>query len=127
MVTFTFDNPAGTYDRINGTGTLTLDPGLFITVNGFNGYTPMLADVWTVLGWSTIVPNGFNPGTDGRTGGSGGGSLDLPDVSSYFLAWNVGNFTTDGTLSFVVPEPSRALLMLFGLAAFFMRRRRKVA
>jgi hypothetical protein len=37
--------------------------------------------------------------------------------------WDVSNFATNGTIM-VVPEPGRALLLIAGLIAAFMRRRR---
>jgi fibronectin-binding autotransporter adhesin len=126
---FQIGDPTLTYDKIKttGGGTLTLDSTLTITVNGFDaGYTPVITDVWTLLDWGTIAGNGFNVGTNLRTGGLGGGTLDLPDVSSYGLFWEVSNFTSNGSISFyAVPEPGRVLLMFFGLAALFMRRRRQ--
>ena len=122
--TFTFDNPAGTYDRINGTGTLTWMQASPSRSTGSIGYTPMLADVWTVWIGRPLSPTASMPAPT-YAPAVGGGSLDLPDVSGYFLAWNVGNFTTNGSISFVVPEPGRMLLMFFGLAALFLRRRRQ--
>ncbi len=126
---FSIGDPSLTYDRIKstGTGTLTLDAGLTITVAGFDGgYTPVDTNTWTLLDWTTIAGNGFNVGLNGRQSGLGGGTLDLPDVSSFGLQWEVGNFLTNGSISVVViPEPGRMLLMFFGLAALFLRRRRQ--
>jgi autotransporter-associated beta strand protein len=74
----------------------------------------------------------------------GGGTWDLldwsnlnftmtfsSDIANFFnlptlgngLTWNLDRFMSHGEIS-VVPEPSRALLLLFGLLAFLMRRRR---
>jgi len=49
--------------------------------------------------------------------------FELPTLGSG-LAWDTTRFVTTGAIA-VVPEPSRALLMLFGLMALFFRRRRQ--
>ena len=123
---FTIGNPASTYDQISGAGTLTLNSMLNVTVTGFDGgYIPVDSDMWTLLDWVTIAPNGFDAGTNFRTGGNGGGTLSLPDVSGFNLLWDITAFNSNGRVSVVaIPEPTRALLMFFGLAALFLRRRR---
>ena len=113
--------PGTTYDTISGTGTLTLDALLNVNVTGFDGgYAPSSGDFWTLLDWTTITPNSFNPGVS-RAGGLGG-TLTLPNLTGG-LFWDVSTFTSNGRIA-VVPEPSRMLLMFFGLAALFLRRRR---
>jgi fibronectin-binding autotransporter adhesin len=55
------------------------------------------------------------------------GDLDLPTLGAN-LSWDVSNFGTNGTVAvvFVVPEPGRVVLLVLGLAALIMRRRRSV-
>jgi fibronectin-binding autotransporter adhesin len=50
------------------------------------------------------------------------GDLDLPALGAGY-AWDLSAFKRHGVLV-VVPEPGRALLLLLGLAALVMRRRR---
>jgi hypothetical protein len=53
------------------------------------------------------------------------------DIATYFnlptlgtgLSWGLDRFTSHGQI-YVVPEPGRAMLLLLGLMALFMRRRR---
>jgi hypothetical protein len=60
--------------------------------------------------------------------GDEGIDLDLPDLSAApgILAWDMSRFATSGNIVVVaIPEPSRALLMMCGLAGLAMRRRRQ--
>jgi hypothetical protein len=50
--------------------------------------------------------------------------VNLPDLSSIGLAWDVSNLYTAGTIMVVVPEPGRMLLVFLGLMGLFFRRRR---
>ncbi len=50
--------------------------------------------------------------------------VNLPDLSSIGLAWDVSNLYTAGTIMVVVPEPGRMLLVFFGLLGLGFRRRR---
>ena len=51
--------------------------------------------------------------------------FDLPDISSSGFAWDISNFTTLGQIAVVVvPEPSRAVLLMLGLLGVWGRRRR---
>ncbi len=50
--------------------------------------------------------------------------VNLPDLSSIGLAWDVSNLYTAGTILVVVPEPGRMLLVFVGLLGLFFRRRR---
>jgi hypothetical protein len=49
--------------------------------------------------------------------------MDLPSLTGG-LVWDTSAFSSHGVL-IVVPEPSRALLLLFGLLGLMMRRRRQ--
>lgn len=118
----------GNHDSVFIQGTLTLgtnSSGLFQVVD--NGYTSTAAkgDVFDLLDWTLISAGSFNAGTNYRTGGLGSGDLLLPDLSPLGLAWDVQNFTTHGILV-VVPEPSRAVLLMIGLAWGLCARRRRI-
>jgi hypothetical protein len=79
--------------------------------------------VFNLIDWGTVNMTGFNPGTGFSSGGTFGG-FDLPDLAPSNLAWDTSAFTTHGILV-VVPEPSRMLLLMFGLLGLFLRRRRR--
>jgi hypothetical protein len=54
--------------------------------------------------------------------------LDLPDIFGSGYGWDISGLITQGTLSIVlVPEPSRAALMLSAVLAVFLRRSRHIA
>lgn len=95
-------------------------------VLGSGSFSPAMGHIYNLLDWSNIVWmsfSGFDVGTNYRTGASGNeGDLDLPTLTGGLL-WDVSRFTTNGII-IVVPEPSRVLLMLLGLLAFALRRRR---
>jgi autotransporter-associated beta strand protein len=77
---------------------------------------------WQLIDWAGLIPTGaFSNLT-----GSPIGNFDyLPDLSFQLLAWDVSNIYSTGIVSVVViPEPSRALLLMFGMLALFIRRRR---
>ena len=125
--TVNFAGP-GSHDHLNISGTLTLGTnasGLVQVLD--NGYvaSAMIGDVFNLLDWATLTSgwSTANLGTNFRVGGTGGGDLDLPTLSIPDQFWDVSAFATRGILV-VVPEPSRALLMLFGLIGLFLRRRR---
>ncbi len=113
------------WDKINvkPTGTLTLSSLGNIFVDG-TGYTAAVGDTFDLLDWTTLVNNGFSAGTNNRTGGLGGGNLDLPTLTGG-LTWNVNNFLTTGAISVTaVPEPSRVILLFLGIGSLLLRRRR---
>ncbi|MFO1484003.1 MAG: autotransporter-associated beta strand repeat-containing protein [Verrucomicrobiaceae bacterium] len=83
--------------------------------------------VFNLIDWQAVS----NIGGTFTTGGSTiydatanviAGDLDLPSLGAG-LAWDVSAFTQYGVIV-VVPEPSRVLLLLFGLVGLFLRRRR---
>lgn len=119
-------------DKLNVTGSLTLNGSSNFVVDG-TGYTPTLGDSFTLLDWATVLDTGltstFNTGSSNRTGANSAGNegnLDLPDLSSYGLTWDILNFAGSGSLTIVVtPEPSRVLLLLGGCCGLLLRRRRQ--
>ncbi|OYW20977.1 MAG: hypothetical protein B7Z52_01500, partial [Burkholderiales bacterium 12-64-5] len=89
------------------------------------GFTAQKGQIFNVLDWGSLVTasfSGFNVGTNYRSGGLGGGDLDLPTLGDD-LVWDVSQFTTGGILV-VVPEPSRMLLLLLGGGMLVFRRRK---
>jgi hypothetical protein len=119
-----FNNPtAGTGYNLNfltHTGSLQIIGSSFIPADG---------QVFNLLDWSNLVsPNftGFTFSTGYLTGnGDEGADLDLPDISGTGLLWDFSRFSTSGNIAVIfVPEPSRALLLIAGLLASVMRRRR---
>lgn len=71
-------------------------------------------DSWTIFDWSGIAtgaPTGF-------------ANLNLPTLGAN-LFWDIGGLYTTGTIAIVVPEPSRALFLMFGLIGLALRRRRR--
>lgn len=114
------------YDAINVVGTLTLDGSSTILFTADTGFAANDGDTYDLLDWTTLTSTGFDVGTDLRQGGTGGGNLSLPDLSSFGLfGWSVSDFLTSGTVSIVIiPEPSRVCFLFFGVACLVLRRRR---
>jgi fibronectin-binding autotransporter adhesin len=76
----------------------------------FNG-----GDSWNLFDWSNLNFE-MNFGSDIAS------YFDLPTLREG-QSWNLDRFLSHGEIS-VVPEPGRVLLLLFGLMALFLRRRR---
>lgn len=81
---------------------------------------------WRLFDWSGLT--GTEPrvsGTFSNLNDTIGNFANLPDLSTFSLAWDVSQIYSQGLISVVVvPEPGRVLLMMLGLMALFMRRRR---
>ncbi len=128
-------NPGGigdllTFDGLLG-GTLLFNGNLSITAPGYN---PVSVDIFNLLDWANLSTTTFHSrfssaSYSGFLFGNGDDNLgfDLPDISSSGYAWDISQFTANGTIStvFIIPEPSRALLLMLGLAGLVARRRRK--
>ncbi|WP_050024184.1 autotransporter-associated beta strand repeat-containing protein [Verrucomicrobium sp. BvORR034] len=122
---------ASSYDRINvvNSGGLTLNGNLNVTssLTG-NEYdqTFAIGATFNLLDWAGLMNGTFNVGTNFRNGSEDTGlQFDLPDLSALSRYWDVSQFLTDGTITVVVPEPGRAMLLLAGLSAVFLGRRRR--
>lgn len=82
---------------------------------------------YDLLDWSGVVNGTFDVGTLVRNGSLDNGlQFDLPDLSSLGLYWDVSSFLTDGSILVVVPEPSRAMLLLMAMGCAIFRRRRQM-
>ncbi len=99
-----------------------------IEVAAFDGFAPAAGDVYNLMDWYGVASwNTFDSGDRYRVGGEAGTDLTLPDLSAFdaALRWDTGLFASHGILVVaVVPEPGRALLLVLGLTALLMRRRR---
>ena len=128
-------NPGGVGDLISfdglSNGTLLFNGNLSVTAPGYN---PVSVDTFNLLDWANLSTTTFHSrfssaSYSGFLLGNGDDNLgfDLPDISSSGYGWDISQFTVNGTIStvFVIPEPSRALLLMLGLAGLVTRRRRK--
>ena len=128
-------NPGGTGDLLsfNGlsNGTLLFNGNLSVTAPGYN---PVGVDTFNLLDWANLSTTTFHSRFSSASYssflfGNGDDNLgfDLPDISSSGYGWDISQFITNGTIStvFVIPEPSRALLLMLGLAGLVTRRCRK--
>lgn len=119
----------GAHDQLifNGTTGSTLNFAGNLQVPS-SGFTAQKGQVFNLLDWATLVTTNFtsfNVGTNYRDGsGDDGSQFDLPNISGTGLYWDVSLFTSSGSIV-VVPEPSRALLVLFGFFVLVPTRRRK--
>lgn len=121
----------GQSDRLDivGTGTNTFLFNGNFTV-GPATLAPSMAEVFNLLDWSGLasVPT-FDSRFSfvGQLFGNGdeASGFDLPDISGTGFAWDISAFTTHGSIAIViVPEPSRAMLLLAGMLTLLCRRRR---
>jgi fibronectin-binding autotransporter adhesin len=105
-------------DALQWGGTLVLQSNVKLRVNNPNGMTTFAeGDTWKVLDWTTIA--GSAP-----SGTFEASMLELPTLTG-LIGWDTSNLYTAGTIGIIqVPEPSRAVLMLGGLMAAVVRRRR---
>lgn len=95
----------GTFDWDTGTGKVSV-------IN--NGYTAVAGDVFNLLDWAQVSQVGS---VNVSTG------LELFDLGAGFM-WDTSLWATQGVLIVTTPEPSRAVLLLAGLALVSLRRRR---
>ena len=129
---------AGNRDFINLTGAAsslsigTRASGTFgdgsVVVSGASLATLAYGQVFNLIDWTGLVNIGgtFNTGSSSiydATASVQAGDLDLVALGAGF-AWDVSAFAQYGVVV-VVPEPSRALLLLCGLLGLMLRRRRR--
>ncbi len=125
-------NPGSTSDLLNfvGTGTNSLLFNGNLTV-GPAAFTPTAAEIFNLLDWSGLTGTPTFASRYTYTGlltGNGDevSGLDLPNISGSGFSWDISQFTTNGSIAIVaVPEPSRAVLLMFGLVGLVTRRRRR--
>lgn len=102
-------------DKLAVTGSAVLNGAHFILSDPNSiGTTLSAGDRFDLFDWATAVPTGnftINP------------AVDLPTLTSG-LSWDLSDLYTGGTIA-VAPEPSRALLLAFGLMVLGLRRRRR--
>lgn len=109
-------NTVSLHDRLfsNDASAPVIDGVLKIDSAFLNGYAPVYGDVFDLLDWTTL--------TNGITGTT---NFDFTGVVlDGDLMFNTQLFASNGIIV-VVPEPSRVLLFILGLAGLVLRRRRK--
>jgi autotransporter-associated beta strand protein len=127
-----------------GSGTLNAQTGNNdqLVVSGTSGFTlgatstlqvstslPITEGTWAVgTEWKLFDWSGLSGGVNGTFSNLSSPApfnyVNLPDLSTIGLAWDVSNLYTAGTILVVVPEPGRMLLVFFGLLGLCFRRRR---
>ncbi|QIF00372.1 autotransporter-associated beta strand repeat-containing protein [Roseimicrobium sp. ORNL1] len=117
-----------TSDKIVIGQDLTLNAAARIVVTFDAGYTATVGDTWDLLDWAGVLAlNGYSTGANLRTGADDASTnLDLPTLTGG-LVWNISNVADGGSLRLTiegVPEPSRAMLLMAGVSAMVLRRRR---
>lgn len=110
----------------NGGGAAAGEGIVSIFSNGLNTGSLAAGQIFNLVDWFGAFSGSFNVGSGVNAGGVYG-DFDLPDISMTTYGWDTSAFTSHGVLAIVVvPEPSRALLLLFGLLGLLARRRRQV-
>ena len=107
----------GLYDSIKVTGAFGLNAGSTIKVELAAAYNPGWGDVFNIVDWATL-----NLNADGTSGAFTTADLALPTLGNgWFFATD--QFLSNGII-YVVPEPSRMLLLATGLLLLARRRKR---
>jgi len=106
------------YDHVSVTGAGaagTLNVSTSAAINIFLGYSPTTNQVFNVFDWTSLSYAGS----------------DLADqlvfANTTALNWDTSKFHSDGELTFIIPEPSRMMLLLLGAMAGLLRRRSRAS
>jgi fibronectin-binding autotransporter adhesin len=127
---YTDANGVPKHDYIDISGTLTWNGGSIISYTANTGYNPSVGDILNLWDWTTL--NGtyqLNPDTLGinsnyQRGGGLIGDLELPNFDG--ILYDLSLFESHGIAVVVmIPEPSKGILLLLGLSALLLRRRRQ--
>jgi|GEM_PF-5628175 len=94
------------------TNSLTVDSSTIFKVLLDASYTPMAGDLFDLMDWSSL---GIGSDTDWTA------QLDLPSVPQ---GWDTSRFNSEGVIQ-IVPEPSRMVCVILGLAIAVLRHRRR--
>ncbi len=98
--------------------------GSTLMVNNAGSLTFNAGDSWKLIDWGTVFrDNTIFTGLD-PVGQQYINDANLPTLNGG-LMWYIGDLYTLGTITVAVPEPSRLLMLMFGLIALGFRRRRK--
>lgn len=124
-------NAGGMCDLLSfvGTGNTTLSFGGNLVV-GPSSLVPLQQETFNLLDWSGLAATPVFAGQYTYAGllfgnGDEAAGLDLPDVSGTGYGWDIGSFTTNGSIALVlVPEPQRCLLLALGTGLLLARHRR---
>jgi hypothetical protein len=104
---------------IAGTATPVITGSLKIN-SSLTGWTAGTA--FDLFDWANLTTSFSNLPSSGSMQGN---PVDLPDLTSLSLLWDWSQLYSNGQISVVaVPEPSRVFLVLSGVSALFLRRRR---
>ncbi len=123
---------AGGNDQISFAGGAAANKLDFTAVSAGNvnitfagSYAPADKDLFDLLDWSNLSGTGTLNNEASAIAGLNSSQLDLPSLSGG-LAWDTSFWTSHGVIAIymLVPEPSRALLLMTGMAAAIARRRR---
>ena len=111
------------HDYIFAGGTLTLNQYGRTVVSSFGTPSYAAGQVFNLLDWATAFSIGSYQILNSYDGtGDAGKDLDLPTLSGGLL-WQTDLFASHGVI-YIIPEPSRVMLLFFGLFGLFFRRRR---
>jgi autotransporter-associated beta strand protein len=116
--------------NITGTGSNTLSFQSDL-IFGPSTFSPSAAETFNLLDWSGLssaptFASHFNYAGLLVGNGDEASGLNLPDLTGSSYRWDISQFVTNGSISLVsiVPEPSRASLLLLGLLTLTFRRKR---
>lgn len=127
-------NGAAAADRliVSGAAGATLGSGSVLNVttsipiNASNTGGWVVGTAWQVIDWAGLT-GGLTGSFGNLSGQSPSNYVNLPDLSSMGFAWDVSDLYTQGIIKVaLIPEPSRMLLLILGLGALIIRRRRNL-